>query len=165
MVKGEIRLKKCIIIVLMSIFLVGCSSEIGDKVDLEGKYVLDECIYVNFLSSSTKEYLTEQYSDIAYIEFSENIIIYQGTNEKTYIYNDIDLRKTSYKDSIDYVLNLEFENINIEIDEVYDIYDSDIFTGFSLIKGETYYYLVEARFLGNNNSYFIWQIFLLKHHE
>jgi len=153
-------MKKFLVLYMLMFLLTGCSNSDENEFTIKGKYMYDECVYINFLSSSTKDYLREQYSNVSYIDIDSKEVIHfinEGSNNE---YSNVVFRETSYEEAIGQVSNLDFENTDIV--SVFDIYSNDEFTGLSIIVSEDGLYIVEAKFLGSNSSYFVWQIFSLK---
>jgi hypothetical protein len=156
-------MKKIVLLLLLGIMLTSCSAEGTEVVDtLSGKYYFDECVYLTFLSSSTKEYFAEQHSGEVYILFDETSIEYHGTEQTTLQYDQVNFKNIPVTENFDDVLNLDIDDVFSNFDQRFDIYDGNSYIGLTLFVNEDSIYLAEIRILGENpEEYFIWAIFSL----
>ena len=152
-----------LIVSILIVFLGGCSSEDEVFQDLDGKYFYHECIYLNLLSSATPGYQTDLYSGVIYIEFSDDQIIYYGSDEKTRTYDEIEFREADIDKDLDFVISLDKSGIFESFDSRYDIYSGDTSVGLTIfIDGETIY-LAETKMIGGSSDIFtVWSIFEIK---
>ena len=138
--------------------LSGCS-ETNQIEDLEGQYYFDECVYLNLLSSSTKDYMTEQYKDSSYIRFYEDKIVHHGTNLDYETYTEVEYKKVEVTKDLDFVINYESEVFDIFTSR-YDLYVDGEHIGITLFFDQNSMFVGETGMIGGNNDIFtIWTIF------
>ncbi|MBN2828667.1 MAG: hypothetical protein JXQ26_11780 [Tissierellales bacterium] len=157
-------MKKFLYVFLLCFVLTGCIEKDNDEIsNLEGKYFFDDCVYLNFLSSSTKEFYTEQHSGVVYINFDQSSLDYLSTEDSFFQYNDIKFQNVSMNENLDEIINLDINNIFSNFESRFDIYNDKVYTGLSIFLNEECIYLAEVRIFGDNTKeYFIWTIFSLK---
>jgi hypothetical protein len=156
-------MKKLIYLMFLGFLLTSCTETKTGFVDkLSGKYYFEECIYINFLSSSTKDYFTEQHSGEVYIIFDVTSIEYRNINQSIVIYDKVKYKNVSVTENLDDIINLDIDNIFDNFEQRYDIYNDDSYTGLTLFFDGENMFLAEIRIIDDSsNEYFVWDIFSL----
>lgn len=152
-----------LLLALLLTFTAGCDKEEEFIDDLDGKYTYYECVYLNFLSSSTLEYDTERYSGIIYLEFGENELSYYGSDEVLHTYENISYVKKKINTDLDDVISLDLNGVFDSFENRYDVYNDGESIGLTLFTTEDTLFLAETRMLGGSSNIFtVWSIFEIR---
>ncbi len=156
---------KRILIVFMMVLplflLVGCSeNNTFDIEDLDGRYYYEECIYLSPLLSVTKDFHTQEFAGVIYIEFSENQIVFYSVHDPETTYEEIEFIEEDIEKDLDEILSYDFDSVFDTFDTRYDIYSDGTSVGLSIFIDDETVYLAETSWVGNESDVFhIWSIY------
>jgi len=122
---------------------------------ITGTYVYSECIYLNPLSSSTKEYQTELYFHKFSYRIEENkFTIYDIGNETTKEYGDIEYTKVDVYLDIDEFLSLQLDDFLESADARYDVYSDGAKVDYIIFSSGGNIFIAESKMIGGGNTVF-----------
>lgn len=155
-------MKKAFVVLIAAfvLLLAGCTAEPAEVP--YGSYDLAECVYVNELSSASKEYLTEQNHGIVSVELSKTEMkIESSVAGVTDRFTSVSYVSVSPSAGIG-GFGLGFvEEFLGEVQFRYDLVGDEEFTGYSLFLREDGIFLGEIRTLGETRTQVVWTLYEL----
>lgn len=155
-------MKKALVVVIVAFVLVllGCTEEPGEIP--YGSYDLAECVYLNPLSSETREYVSAQHHGIVSVVLSETamevVSTVEGVTDRFPSVSYVSVSLSEDLDAFNFGILEEFLG---EVRTRYDLVQDDEFTGYSLFLREDGIYLGEIRTLGDSETPVIWVLYEL----
>ena len=149
-----------IILITTIVFTGGSNKEVIPNTISKGTLVYSECIYLNPLSSSTRDYFTEINQHNLSYEIEENkFTIHDRENDSRTEYIDIEYVYVDVYLNIDVVLGEELDNFLESVDARYDIYSRGVKIDYIIYIRDEHLFLAESKMIGGDNSVFtIWTI-------
>jgi len=146
---------------ILSFSITSCSNNRDVSFSSFGDYTYYECVFVNSLSSSTIEYLTElNGGNINVAIYEEYFSIDSSDSQMIHIDNP---NYVNYKvnSDIDTAFNLNIDSFLKDISFRYDIYINEEYQGYSIFLNNTDLYI--ARIENSDDvDCIIWEIYILQ---